>query len=339
MFTGMAGCAARAVVSVGAGQLTSSREDGSAVTASPSSLVRSCSTRGLGRRRTWPVRRCCVRGRRAAAWADTATRAAAPAGLPPAARPSFQPRALREPGSRRRREERSDHPVPCHGQLVCPAPEPPPPVHGRRTAFAAGFGGRGGRPEGGGLRREYGCATAPRRGTFEPSAEARMIGSAPAAASNFSTVRVARPRPHRARSPHPADVPVPAICFAAARSPGASDRSVWTSSTMAVGSGSRHAGDRAPVMPPGRMHPESAARTRPSTHRSLNSQHSNSLMVLTIPDAAQSVPVGPLCLLSGLAAHQHVRLTERVIQSQHKKSHFRRTFDLHQNRIGAHGTT
>jgi len=31
----------------------------------------------------------------------------------------------------------------------------------------------------------------------------------------------------------------------------------------------------------------------------------NTLMVLTNPDAAQSV-VPPLCLLSGLAAHQHV---------------------------------
>ena len=30
---------------------------------------------------------------------------------------------------------------------------------------------------------------------------------------------------------------------------------------------------------------------------------------LTIPDAAQSVPVGPLCLLSGLAAQCHVGLT------------------------------
>ena len=35
----------------------------------------------------------------------------------------------------------------------------------------------------------------------------------------------------------------------------------------------------------------------------------NTLMVLTNPDAAQSV-LRPLCLLSGFAAHQHVRRAE-----------------------------
>jgi len=33
---------------------------------------------------------------------------------------------------------------------------------------------------------------------------------------------------------------------------------------------------------------------------------------LTNPGAAQSVPVGPLCLLSGLAAQAHVGLVERA---------------------------
>ena len=32
----------------------------------------------------------------------------------------------------------------------------------------------------------------------------------------------------------------------------------------------------------------------------------NKKLELSIPDAAQSVPVGPLCLLSGLAAQFHV---------------------------------
>ena len=36
-------------------------------------------------------------------------------------------------------------------------------------------------------------------------------------------------------------------------------------------------------------------------------QPSNQRMELTIPDAAQSVAGAPLCLLSGLAAHAHVR--------------------------------
>ncbi len=35
----------------------------------------------------------------------------------------------------------------------------------------------------------------------------------------------------------------------------------------------------------------------------------NTLMVQASPDAAQSVARAPLCLLSGLAAHQHVRRT------------------------------
>ena len=34
---------------------------------------------------------------------------------------------------------------------------------------------------------------------------------------------------------------------------------------------------------------------------------SNTGLVLTSPDATQSVPFGPLCLLSGLAAQPHVR--------------------------------
>ncbi len=33
---------------------------------------------------------------------------------------------------------------------------------------------------------------------------------------------------------------------------------------------------------------------------------------LTIPGAAQSVPVGPLCLLSGLAAQAHVGRATRI---------------------------
>ena len=202
MFTEMAGCAAGAAVSVGGGQLTSSSEDCSAVAASPSSLVRSCSTRGLGRRRTWPVRRCCVRGRRAGAWADTAARAAAPASLPSAARPSFQPRALREPGSRRRREERSDHPVPRRGQLPWPARRPLA-VLSRRTSLAPHFCAHRAPPDGPALRGEYGCAAAARRGSLAPSAEACSVASAPSATSGRSTVRAARPRPHRTRSPPP----------------------------------------------------------------------------------------------------------------------------------------
>ncbi len=38
---------------------------------------------------------------------------------------------------------------------------------------------------------------------------------------------------------------------------------------------------------------------------------------LTIPGAAQSVPVGPLCLLSGLAAQAHVGPTLVVAKRRH----------------------
>lgn len=41
----------------------------------------------------------------------------------------------------------------------------------------------------------------------------------------------------------------------------------------------------------------------------------NTLMVLTIPGAAQSV-LRPLCLLPGLAAHQHVRWCDEAERSE-----------------------
>ncbi len=40
---------------------------------------------------------------------------------------------------------------------------------------------------------------------------------------------------------------------------------------------------------------------------------SNQCMELPIPDAAHSVAAAPLCLLSVLAAHAHVRRAEHVV--------------------------
>ena len=43
-----------------------------------------------------------------------------------------------------------------------------------------------------------------------------------------------------------------------------------------------------------------------------NGSQTNTGLDLTIPGAAQSVPIGPLCLLSGLAAQAHVGLARKT---------------------------